>query len=101
MDVVSFWERVKNLITAHKINQIQFAAHIGMSVNTFRGWLHYRRIPDLQTALNISDALGVSIYYLVYGKENDRLAEEKKKRSSVKEAVARMHADMDFLDSYF
>ena len=101
MDTVAFWERVKTLIAAHNINQIQFAAHIGMPINTFRGWLHYKRIPDLQTAIAIADALGVSLYFLIYGKEDDTLAEEKKKRSAVKEAVARMQTEMELLEDYF
>ena len=101
MDTKAFWERVKSLIAAHNINQRQFAAHIGMPINTFRGWLHYRRIPDLQTAINIADSLGVSLYYLVYGDEHDTLAEEKKKRSAIKEAVSRMRTDMEMLEGYF
>ena len=101
MDTTAFWERVKTLIVAHNINQIQFASHIGMSLNTFRGWLHYKRIPDLQTAINISDALGVSLYYLINGREDDTISDDKKKRSAVKEAVSRIHVEMELLDGYF
>ena len=101
MDVASFWNRVKLLVSAHKITQAEFAAHIGMPLSTFRKWLHYKRIPDLQSAINIAASLGVSLDYLINGKEMDAVEEDKKKRSVVKEAVARMHDDMEHLDNYF
>jgi transcriptional regulator with XRE-family HTH domain len=47
----------------------KFAAHIGISSGTFRNWLRYNRLPDIYTACDIADALGVSVDYLARGKD--------------------------------
>jgi len=108
METKSFWQRVKVLIKAHNINQKKFAEYIGLPVSTLKGWIHHNRIPDIGTAIDIASALGVSVYYLALGKENDTTEDEKKKRSEVKEASARIltlhdeiKSDMDLISSYF
>ena len=69
MNTIRFWNRVKTLIKAHRLSQVQFAKHIGISPSTFHGWIYHKRIPDLETALYISAALGVSVEYLAFGKD--------------------------------
>ena len=108
MDTASFWNRVKVLIKAHNIGQKEFAAHIGIPLNTLKGWIHYNRIPDVQTAYAIAAALGVSLNYLVFGKEHDTTEEEKQRRSTVKEAAIRVQAlhgqmrdDLGLIEKYF
>jgi transcriptional regulator with XRE-family HTH domain len=65
----SFWGRVKILIRAYRISQEKFAAYIAVSYDTFRNWLRYNRLPDIYTACDIADALGVSVDYLARGKD--------------------------------
>ena len=64
-----FWYRVKSHIKAHKFTHYQFAKHIGINPSTFNGWIYHKRIPDLETALHIGAALGVSVEYLAFGKD--------------------------------
>jgi len=86
-----FWERTKKLIKAHKITQEKFASYIGVVPGTFKNWLYYGIVPDVITACNIADALGVSVEYLVRGtdgkameeRENDTL-QRKKAASEIK-----------------
>ena len=108
MDTTAFWKRVKVLIKAHNVSQEKFAAHMDMPLSTLKGWMYHNRIPDVESVLIMAASLGVSVEYLVYGKENDTVAEEKKKRSAVKEAAARiktlksqMYKDMDTIGNYF
>ena len=101
MNITTFWNRVKVLIKAHNFDQIKFAAHIGIPLNTFKGWIHYNRIPDVLTAYDMAAALGVPLDYLVFGKENDTTEEDKKKRSAVKEAAARILDDIGLINSLF
>jgi len=90
MDIAAFWYRVKVLIKAHNVNQEKFAAYIGMPLSTLKGWMYHNRTPDVGTAYAIASALGVTVDYLVLGKENDTAEEDKKRRSTVKEAAARL-----------
>ena len=101
MDIDAFWSRVKILIKAHNVDQKKFAAHIGIPLDTLKGWIYHKRIPDVGTAYDIAAALGVSLDYLVFGKENDTTEQDKKKRSSVKEAAVRVQDDMALINSYF
>jgi len=69
MDTGLFWSRVKLLIKAHKTNQAKFAEYIGVNQSTFRGWIYHDRIPDIEIALYIAAALGVSPEFLVFGED--------------------------------
>jgi len=71
MDNNLFWRRVKELIKTHNMTQKQFADHLGFSQNTFKGWIYHNRIPELSSAYAIAYALGVSLDYLVGGKDKD------------------------------
>jgi len=65
----SFWGRVKPLIKAHKMTHKQFADYMGISMNTFNGWVRHQRIPDTATAYDMAVVLGVTLNYLLGGKE--------------------------------
>ena len=77
----SFWGRVIILMRAHKISQVKFAAYIGVSFGTFKDWLRFNRLPDIYTACDIADALGVSVDYLARGKEGKYLSLENRKKT--------------------
>ena len=73
-----FWQRTISLIKAHKISHKNFACYVDINYDVFRGWISKNRIPDAISACNIADALGVSVEYLVRGK--DGLGEELRKK---------------------
>ena len=83
-----FWGRVKELIKTHNMTQNQFADHLGFSRNTFRGWIYHNRIPELSSAYAIAYTLGVSLDYLVGGKDKDmvqlRLKEIEARKSAAR-----------------
>ena len=69
--VLPFWERAKKLIRAHKISQEKFAACVGINFSTFRNWMCYGVLPDVNSAYRIAVALGVSVEFLVTGNDGE------------------------------
>jgi len=67
----SFWGRVKVLLNAHNMSQKQFAEVTGFSLGTIRGWIYHNRVPELSAAYAVAYALGVSLEYLLGGKEKE------------------------------
>ena len=88
MDYINFWKRTKPLIKAHKMTQKQFAEHMGISFHTFRGWIQHNRIPDLASAYDMALVLGVTLDYLVSGKDRD-FAARRLKEIELRRAAAR------------
>jgi len=66
---MAFWNRVKQLIKSAGMNQQKFAEHIDIPPRTFQGWIYHNRLPEAETACDIAIALGVSVEYLVMGKD--------------------------------
>ena len=66
---MAFWNRVKKLIKAAGMTQQKFAAHIDVPLSTFQGWIYHNRLPEAKTACDIAITLGVSVEYLVMGKD--------------------------------
>ena len=92
-----FWDRTLNLIKAHKMSQKKFAEYVDINYDAFRGWITKNRIPDAISACLIADALGVTVEYLVRGKDGlgaelrMKQAEERKTISSlVKKLVIKL-----------
>ena len=71
MEKNTFWVRAKPLIKAHNMTQRQFAAYMGISINTLESWIKFDRVPETSTAYNIAVTLGVTLNYLLGGKERD------------------------------
>ena len=89
MDNNSFWDRVKPLVRAHKMTQKQFAEYLGIPYNTLLGWIRYQRIPDTGTAYDIAVALGVTLNYLLGGKEAE-VASWRLKELTIRDAAAKI-----------
>jgi len=89
MNEQKFWIRVRELIKTHNMNQEQFAAYIKVPVSTFQGWIYYKRIPDAITAFEMATALGVSVEYLVSGKDMDN-TEIRLKELTARKAASRI-----------
>ena len=71
MDGEIFWERAIPLIKAHKLTYKQYAEELGVSLNTFYGWIKFKRIPHISVAYMFAVTLGVTLDYLLGGSETD------------------------------
>jgi len=71
METKTFWVRVKALLKAHKMTQMQFAERIDYPYGTLRSCIQNDRIPDTTTAYEIAVTLGVTLNYLLGGHERD------------------------------
>jgi len=88
-----FWTRTLELIKAHKLSRAKFAAHIGVSYDTFRNWIYRNRIPIAYDACNIAESLGVSVEYLVRGKDgmaNELRMKQVEKRKKLNAALKKL-----------
>ena len=85
-----FWERVKKHIKTHKISQRNFAAYVGIPFGTFRDWLCYGMYPDIRSASNIAEALGVSLEYLIRGADGQAAERRGKDALKRKNAAAKI-----------
>jgi transcriptional regulator with XRE-family HTH domain len=83
---IPFWVRTQSLLKVNKISQENMARHLGISYNTFRCWLYNNRLPDAQNACEIAKKLGVTVEYLVSGKEKTA-TERKIKQSEDRKAI--------------
>ena len=90
----TFWDRTKLLIKASNMTQKQFSEYIDISYNTFKNWIYNDRIPPFVNAYDIALALGVSLDYLMTGKDRDLTAKRLKELESRK-AAGRLLKMMD------
>ena len=74
-----FWERVKYLIRIKAITQERTAKACGISFSTFRGWISKKYFPPIEDTYNLARFLGVSIDFLISGREPDRKIQIKEK----------------------
>jgi len=63
------------------MSQEKFARLVGLSYNTYRGWLYNNRLPDAGTACDMAQILGVTVEYLVWGKYKTKAFKEQKSSS--------------------
>ena len=69
MNWKAFWKRVKLSLKENGVTQEAAAKLIGISAHTFRAWMSKGRIPPLSYAFKLSNFLGVSLEYLITGRE--------------------------------
>lgn len=63
-------ERVYQLMKTHDIKPTQLAKQLGMSTSTFTDWSKGKGSPSLKAVMQFAEYFGVSLDYLVYGKEH-------------------------------
>jgi transcriptional regulator with XRE-family HTH domain len=68
-DAASFWKRTNELIKKRKTKQEVIAASCGINYQTFRGWVTRETYPAGDETYRIAQALGVSVEFLVTGRE--------------------------------
>jgi transcriptional regulator with XRE-family HTH domain len=69
MDIKIFWGRIKQLLKKKQVTQAEMARACGIPFNTFHGWITKDIYPPLTDAYTIAHVLGVTIDYLVAGKD--------------------------------
>ena len=94
MTEIQFWVRVKTLIKAHNLTQKQFAEKLGFSQHTVRGWIYHNRVPELSAAYTIAYTLGVSLEYLLGGKDR-KITELRLRELELRKAAGRILKNMD------
>lgn len=67
----------------------QFAEQLGIPYNTFRGWISYDRIPHFTHTYTIAHTLGVTMDYLLGGKDKD-IAAMRLKEIELRKTAARI-----------
>ena len=88
--LIPLWVRTKKLIKSHKITQEKFAKYAGINFYTFRNWLHYGILPDINSGYKIATALGVSMEYLVTGADGKAAKKREKETAKRKTAAAKI-----------
>ena len=73
---MDFWARLKDAIKAQNTTQEWVAGKIGVSISTFRKWIHRKTYPDLKEGVEIAKLLEVSAEFLVTGIDHEGLNEE-------------------------
>ena len=71
MEYFNFWDRVKALLKAHKLNQKQLAERIFIPPSTLSRCIKHGRIPNTYIVYSIAVVLGVTSNYLLGGEESD------------------------------
>ena len=77
--------RLKELIKAKGIKQVDIAKLLGVKPNTVSGWVHESRQMDHQTLVKLAEYFDVSIDYIL---KRDEAAPENKKAPDTAEAVS-------------
>jgi transcriptional regulator with XRE-family HTH domain len=66
-----FWGRIKQLIKKKNATQAGIAEACGFSLQTFHGWMYKGVWPTVFDAYRIARVLGVSLEYLLTGKNEE------------------------------
>jgi transcriptional regulator with XRE-family HTH domain len=67
-----FWNRVKRLLKMRNATQAQLADVCGFFLSTFQGWMYKGLYPSVLDLYSIAKALGVSMEFLLTGKDEQR-----------------------------
>ena len=78
MNTEMFWNRVKACIKERGLTQKEFAKSCRFTYGTFRNWISNNVSIPLLYASTISKCLGVSLDYLINGKEKDNILKTNK-----------------------
>ena len=81
-----FWTIVKSILKKNKKTQAEAAAACGVKLRTFQNWIYKDLFPTIVDGYNLARFLGVSVEYLVTGKEKDTKIKIDSARYLLKEA---------------
>ena len=69
MEEEFFWEQVKRISAEKKITQSTLAKACGAPLSTYKGWIKKNYFPTVLGGHAIARVLGVSVEFLITGKE--------------------------------
>ena len=69
MDAKKFWLRVKQLSKARKTTQREMAEYLGLPLRTLQNWIQRGIFPLFPDGYRMAVFFGVSVEYLLTGKE--------------------------------
>lgn len=75
MDSLDFYDRVKTLAKQNKTTIESVVNSAGLTINSYNSYKRHGNLPRLDEGVKIARALGVSVEYLVTGKETNPAAE--------------------------
>ena len=88
---MDFMNNVLTELQRQNMTQIELCDSIGISVNTFRGWVSKKVQPPVDIAYKISKALNITVDQLISGKPEHpaekKLEEIKKQLESIVEKI--------------
>ena len=82
----SFWSRVYTLIKKNRIKQIDAAQACHISLRTFQNWKYRGLYPTVIDGYILARLLGVTVEYLVTGREGKQKKQIEKARSLLNKA---------------
>ena len=80
------YDELNSMFLLHKW---EFAEYLGISLSTLQGWIHYERVPEISMAYTIAFTLGVTLNYLLGGKETN-IAIARQKELEARNAAAKI-----------
>jgi len=63
--------KIKDLRMKLSLSQTELANILGVSIHTLRNWEQGRRMPDLETVINICDRFNISVDWLLEREKED------------------------------
>lgn len=88
-DISKFWDRVKYLCKVNRITKKDFAARCGVTEQNLTSQASIGRTPKITQAMLMAEALGVSIDYLITGKESTHAQSE---NEMLRKILAEIHS---------
>ena len=92
MNVKSFWLRVKALLKTTKTTQKTFAEYLGIPLRTLEFWIYRGIYPLVSDAYRMAKYFGVSVDYLITGKEKKTELKINAVRSLLKKADEKLQS---------
>jgi transcriptional regulator with XRE-family HTH domain len=86
MTIKAFWAQIKSLLKQKGISQESAARMCKVSINTWYGWASKEMLPHVSYCKRIAEILGISLDYLVTGKQPDTAAQIKEIRDLLDKA---------------
>ncbi len=88
-NIDDFWDRVKYLCKLNRITRREFASLCGMTEQNIASQITLGRTPKITQAMLMAKALGVSIDYLITGKDSTQIQTENER---LKKILSKIHS---------
>ena len=81
-----FWDRVRYLLKKNRIKQETAALSCGVKLRTFRSWIQKEYYPSVLGGHNLARLLGVTVEFLITGRDSETKNQIENIRGLLKEA---------------